>query len=119
MERARSIRHHQRQRSRALMTGRDWTRLLLLAVLWSASYYFAEIALRGFGPLTIAAGRVTLGAVVLSAWLGSRGRSLPVDRRSLVSFFAMGLLNNAIPFTLIFWAQIEIASGVAAILNAT
>lgn len=31
----------------------------------------------------------------------------------------MGLLNNAIPFTLIVWGQAHIASGVASILNAT
>src|SRR5215217_1771765 len=31
----------------------------------------------------------------------------------------MGLLNNVIPFSLIFWGQTQIASGLAAILNAT
>ena len=31
----------------------------------------------------------------------------------------MGLLNNALPFSLIFWGQTHIASGLAAILNAT
>ena len=30
----------------------------------------------------------------------------------------MGLLNNAIPFSLIVWGQTHIASGVASILNA-
>ena len=31
----------------------------------------------------------------------------------------MGALNNAIPFSLIFWAQTNIGSGLAAILNST
>jgi drug/metabolite transporter (DMT)-like permease len=31
----------------------------------------------------------------------------------------MGVLNNVIPFTLIVWGQVHVASGVAAILNAT
>lgn len=31
----------------------------------------------------------------------------------------MGALNNFIPFTLIFWGQAEITSGLASILNAT
>ena len=35
------------------------------------------------------------------------------------TFFAMGALNNAIPFSLIFWGQTHIASGLASILNAT
>jgi drug/metabolite transporter (DMT)-like permease len=34
-------------------------------------------------------------------------------------FLVMGLLNNALPFSLIFWGQTHIASGLAAILNAT
>ncbi|MGH6629830.1 MAG: DMT family transporter, partial [Burkholderiales bacterium] len=39
--------------------------------------------------------------------------------RVWTAFFGMGLLNNAIPFTLIVWGQTHIASGVASILNAT
>jgi drug/metabolite transporter (DMT)-like permease len=35
------------------------------------------------------------------------------------AFFGMGLLNNAIPFGLFVWGQHHIASGLAAILNAT
>ena len=31
----------------------------------------------------------------------------------------MGFLNNVVPFSLIFWGQTEIASGLASILNAT
>ena len=31
----------------------------------------------------------------------------------------MGALNNLVPFSLIFWSQTQIASGLAAILNAT
>ncbi|MCI0431618.1 MAG: EamA family transporter [Rhodospirillales bacterium] len=100
------------------MAGRDWARLLLLATLWSASFLLAEIALRGFGPLTIAAGRVGVGALLLLGWMSARGpTALPFAqwRACLV----MGLLNNALPFTLIFWAQQGIESGLAAILNAT
>jgi len=36
-----------------------------------------------------------------------------------LAFFAMGLLNNAVPFCLVVWGQSHIASGLAAILNAT
>ncbi len=34
-------------------------------------------------------------------------------------FLLMGLLSNVIPFSLIFWGQPEIPSGLASILNAT
>jgi drug/metabolite transporter (DMT)-like permease len=35
------------------------------------------------------------------------------------TYFAMGFLNNALPFSLIFWGQTEIAVGLASIINAT
>jgi drug/metabolite transporter (DMT)-like permease len=44
---------------------------------------------------------------------------MPADRGLWGAFFVMGLLNNVIPFSLIFWGQTLIASGLAAILNAT
>jgi drug/metabolite transporter (DMT)-like permease len=48
-----------------------------------------------------------------------RGLAMPRGRAIWGSFFAMGLLNNAIPFSLIVWGQSHIASGVAAIMNAS
>src|SRR6185503_9001990 len=47
------------------------------------------------------------------------GVRFPWDSKSWRAFFGMGLLNNAIPFSLILWGQIHIASGLASILNAT
>ena len=99
------------------MAGRDWARLVVLAAVWSGSFLCAEIALRDFGPLTIAAGRVALGAGFLAAWMMSRGTAFLLERWP--AFLIMGLLNNAVPFSLVFWAQQTIDSGLAAILNAT
>jgi drug/metabolite transporter (DMT)-like permease len=46
-------------------------------------------------------------------------KSMPAEPAAWRAFFAMGLLNNTIPFCLIVWGQGHIASGFAAILNAT
>ena len=35
------------------------------------------------------------------------------------AYLVMGALNNAIPFSLIFWGQTQIESGLASILNGT
>ena len=40
-------------------------------------------------------------------------------RRRALAFAVLGLINCAIPFSLIFWGQTHIPSGLAAILNAT
>ena len=49
-----------------------------------------------------------------SPWSCRCGRDAPWP-----TYFAMGFLNNALPFSLIFWGQTEIGSGLASILNAT
>jgi drug/metabolite transporter (DMT)-like permease len=100
------------------MTGRDWARLLVLATVWSASFFLAAVALRSFGPMTIAACRVGMGALFLLGWMAAVGRTAPPIAQWR-DYIVMGLLNNAVPFTLIFWAQQGIESGLAAILNAT
>ena len=96
----------------------EWLLLLALSVLWGGSFFFAEVALAELPPLTVVAGRVALAAVALRIMLRARGDALPTDRRSWAAFAAMGALNNAIPFTSIVWAQTEITSGLASILNA-
>jgi drug/metabolite transporter (DMT)-like permease len=95
------------------MTWRVWFWLLSLSVLWGGSFFFAKVALGGLGPLTVVFGRVALAAGALNL-LNPLRRDAPWR-----SFFAMGALNNALPFALIFWGQTHIASGLASILNAT
>src|SRR5205085_6454390 len=62
---------------------------------------------------------VGLAAVMLCVTLRVRGLALPRRGEAWAAFLGMGLLNNAIPFCLIVWSQTNIASGLAAILNAT
>lgn len=101
------------------MGAAEWGLLLALSVLWGGSFLFVGFAVRELPPLTIVVARVALAALALHLVLRAGGRALPRDRRVWAAFFAMGLLNNAVPFTLIAWGQAYIASGVASILNAT
>ena len=96
-----------------------WILLLALGTVWGGSFYWAEIALRELGPLTIVAIRVGGAALFLGALLKITGTPFPKGARPLAAFALMGLLNNAIPFSLIVWGQSQIDSGLAAILNAT
>lgn len=97
----------------------EWGLLLLLAVLWSGSFFFSKIAVGELPPFTVVFCRVTLAALALNVVVLLSDRRMPADPRLWRALFAMGLLNNAIPFSLIFWGQTQIASGLAAILNAT
>ncbi|MEL6266337.1 MAG: DMT family transporter [Pseudomonadota bacterium] len=100
------------------MTAAVWTMLVGLSVLWGGSFFFVEIAVTVLPPLLLVWLRVAIAFAVLALFLAAVGRRPPLDRESLVAFAGMGLLNNVVPFTLISWGQTEIASGLAAILNA-
>jgi drug/metabolite transporter (DMT)-like permease len=97
----------------------EWGLLLALAVLWGGSFFFSKIAVGELPPLTVVLCRVTLAALVLDAIVLLGGWRLPRDPRVWGALFVMGLLNNVVPFSLIFWGQTRIASGLASILNAT
>ncbi|MFN3273784.1 MAG: DMT family transporter [Paracoccus sp. (in: a-proteobacteria)] len=100
------------------MSLHEWIMLLALSVLWGGSFFFNSIALREIPVLTVVLSRVALAALILLAILRLRGERMPRDRRIWAAFLGMGVLNNAIPFSLIVWGQQHVASGVASILNA-
>jgi len=78
-----------------------------------------EIALREVPPLTIALHRVFWAVPVLYVVVVWRRLPIPRAAKVWLCYLVMGALNNAIPFSLIFWGQVSIESGLASILNGT
>ncbi|MGQ3486195.1 DMT family transporter [Roseovarius pacificus] len=101
------------------MTYRDWVLLFLLSVLWGGSFFFVAVAVREVPPLTVVGLRTSIAALALGAVLWIRGETWPFAQGTVAAFFVMGFLNNLVPFSLLFWAQTMIPSGLASILNAT
>jgi drug/metabolite transporter (DMT)-like permease len=101
------------------MTSTEWAMLALLSILWGGSFFFAKIALHDLPPLLVVLARVALAAFALSLYLRWRGTPLPGGAKLWRAFFGMGLLNNLIPFALIFWGQTVLSSALASVLNAT
>ncbi|RKF16849.1 DMT family transporter [Roseovarius spongiae] len=93
--------------------------LLALGALWGGSFFLAEIALREVPPMTITLHRVFWAIPLLALVVRARGAAIPRAPRVWGAYLVMGALNNALPFTLIFWGQTRIESGLAAILNGT
>ena len=100
------------------MGPRTWAMLFGLSLLWGCSFPFVKVAVGGIPPMTLVLVRVTIAALVLAPVLLIARDAFPRDRKLWRVFFAMALLNNAIPWTLSFWAQQYIPSALAAILNA-
>jgi len=101
------------------MDGHVWLLLASLSLVWGGSFLFVELALRDYQPLTIVALRVAIGALVLHCVLRFKKLHFPLDLKSITQFAVMGILNNAIPFSLIVWGQQSIDAGRASVLNAT
>ncbi len=96
----------------------EWGMLLGLAALWGGTFFFVEVALTEMPFAMIVASRVVIAALALNLFLFATGRRMPLSFDLWRSFLAMAILNNVIPFSLIFWGQTQIAGGLAAILNA-
>jgi drug/metabolite transporter (DMT)-like permease len=101
------------------MGAREWAMLLALSLLWGGSFFFVGVAVRELPPLTIVLARVGIAAAALWATLAALRIEMPRIGGLWPAFLGMGLLNNALPFLLFAWGQAHIASGLAAILNAT
>lgn len=97
----------------------EWTLLIGLSLLWGGSFFFTGVAVRELPTFTIVVCRVFLAAVILLLAMRVAAQPLPREWRVWRAFLCMGFLNNAVPFSLIVWGQMHIASGVASIINAT
>jgi drug/metabolite transporter (DMT)-like permease len=94
----------------------------LLAAFWGASYMFIKVADRAYEPVTMIMLRVAIaGALLVLVLIAQRGwHGTLADMRGIGwEGFALGVVNAAIPFTLIAWGEKHIDSGVAAIANAS
>ena len=100
------------------MSPRNLVILLLLSLIWGASFLFIKVAVATIPPLCVAFGRTSLAAVLLYLVLRSRGLKMPGGGPVWGTFLLMGLFNGALPYTLITWAEIHLDSGLAAIINA-
>lgn len=105
--------------SQAPIPAKIWLMILLLGALWGGSFFFARIAVKELPPLWLVFFRVSIAALALHLYLAARGEWQSFRQTPFMPFFGLGLLNNAIPFSLIFAGQTVLGAGVASILNAT
>ncbi|MBR1189711.1 DMT family transporter [Bradyrhizobium sp. AUGA SZCCT0160] len=98
---------------------RDWSLLGVLSILWGGSFFFNGVVLRELPPLTLVLLRVALASIILLPLLWVYRIDFPKGIAGWKPFFAIGLFNNVLPFSLIVAGQTTIPSGLASILNAT
>lgn len=98
--------------------------LLLLGAIWGASFLFIGLAVTEFGPLVLMFLRVLVAGLILAglAYV-TRRKGQPEAtlrlRANWRSYLIVGLLNSALPFTLIAFSELHLTVSLAAILNST
>ncbi len=101
-----------------ILSPRAWGELFLLALIWGGSFLSIRVGLEQLGVMTVVAFRILGALLVLWGYVLARGLPVPRSPRIWAAFLVLGLLNNVIPFSLITWGELRIASGLASILNA-
>jgi drug/metabolite transporter (DMT)-like permease len=92
---------------------------LTLCVVWSSTWLAIKIGLRDLPPISFVAIRFLVAiAVLLIVSIGST-RLLPLRPRDYATLAITGVLMFAVNYTLLFWAELHVSSGLAAVLQAT
>ena len=100
------------------MKASDLAALLLLAALWGGSFLFMRVAVPVLGPVVLIEARVGVAGLALVAFALVTA-CLPDLRARWRQYAVIGVLNSALPFTLIAAAELHLSASLAAVLNAT
>jgi drug/metabolite transporter (DMT)-like permease len=95
----------------------DVLELLTLAALWGGAFLFMRMGAVDFGPVALAAVRVSGASLLLLPLLAWR-REHAVLCRHWRPIFVVGVLNSALPFLCFSYAALSITSGLMSIFNA-
>jgi drug/metabolite transporter (DMT)-like permease len=96
----------------------DWLIFLALGFFWGSSYLFIKIGVdNGLEPFTLIMFRLLIGFALLATVVRLAREPLPRDARMYGHLFVMGVINIAIPFSLITFAEQTVGSSLAAVIN--
>mgnify|MGYP006393938369 CR=1 FL=1 len=91
----------------------NWMSILALGFIWGGTFMVVSVALRGYGPVTVAAARTGLGALAMLSLMLLLRRRWPRDRMVWVYGVLTGITTSALPFFLLSWGQQYVPSAFA------
>ncbi len=92
---------------------------LALCVIWSSTWLVIKVGLRDLPPISYAGIRFLVAIVVLLAISAGRVRLLPSRRSDYWLLAFTGILMFTVNYALLFWGELHVSSGLAAVLQAT
>src|SRR2546423_10506525 len=92
---------------------------LTLCIVWSSTWLAIKVGLRDLPPVSFVALRFVVAIVVLIAVSIGRTRLLPKRASDYLILAVTGVLMFGLNYTLLFWGELHVSSGLAAVLQAT
>jgi len=98
-----------------------WKTLLAFGIIyfvWGSTYYAIRVGVREVPPFLLAAMRFLIAGAALYGWTRARGERAPSGRQ-WVSISLVAFLIFVVDYGLVFWAEVRVPSGLAAVMLAT
>jgi drug/metabolite transporter (DMT)-like permease len=97
----------------------QWIVFGLLSLVWGSSYFWIKVGVdEGLLPFTLITLRLAIATVALLLLMAVTRSRLPRDRATFAKLAVLGVINVALPFGLITWAEQYVGSALASIINA-
>ena len=97
----------------------NWILLILLVVIWGASFVAIKIAIIDIGPAWLAAARLGLATLLMIIYTKIFKIRPPKGAYEWGIASILGIIGTTLPFTLIGWASMYVPSGIAGLMMAT
>src|SRR5688500_16114700 len=92
---------------------------LILCLIWGTTWIFIKIGLNeGLPPISFAAARFLLAVLILAFIIKIQQIPLPNSWRDWRLIILTGILQFSVNYSLVFWSEQYISSGLAAVLQA-
>ena len=92
---------------------------LILALIWSTTWILIKIGLNDLPPITFSSARFLVSVAVLFAVIKLQKIELPRTAAQWKLIALTGILQFSINYSMVFWSEQYITSGLAAVLQAT
>ena len=95
------------------------TGFAVICLLWGSSWAAVKIGLESVPPLLSLGIRFTLASIILGLIVLWKHLRIPMEKKFWILVFIMCSTSFTVPFVLIYWAQLQVSSGLASVLFAT
>jgi drug/metabolite transporter (DMT)-like permease len=92
---------------------------LILCLIWGTTWIFIKVGLADLPPIGFSATRFLLASIIIFAIIKVQRIPLPKTRNEWLLLALTGVLQFAINYSMVFWSEVYITSGLAAVLQAT